>query len=81
MNWKPGDLAIVMCDSAAEDKANLTGRVVKLERRTTGPGGGPWWRVDGIYKVAESVLRPLYDGNDPATWDDCVWQPKELCHE
>jgi hypothetical protein len=29
-----------------------------------------WW-------VAECDLRPVYDGNEPVAWKDCVWQPKE----
>ncbi len=29
-----------------------------------------------VYNPGELV--PLYDGNEPAAWSDCVWQPKKI---
>lgn len=28
--------------------------------------------------VLESQLRPRYDGNEPAKWEDCVWRPSKV---
>jgi hypothetical protein len=27
-------------------------------------------------KACESVLRPIYDGDAPASWETCAWRPK-----
>lgn len=27
--------------------------------------------------IAERYLRPLYDGDQPVSWADCAWKPKE----
>lgn len=35
------------------------------------PSNGAEWYAD------EACLKPIYDGDEPAVWTDCVWQPKE----
>ena len=28
-----------------------------------------------IWKQREKHLRPIYDGNQPCTWENCIWKP------
>ena len=80
MNWKPGDMAIVL-----PNEGELSGgQVVKLVRFL-----GDWvgrnkvlnaWEVDYNYEpfaANECYLQPL-PPQEKGSWDDCVWQPKEL---
>jgi hypothetical protein len=42
-------------------------------------GYGISFRFEGTHLIASGeVLEPLYDGDCPSTWDECLWKPKEV---
>lgn len=83
--FKPGDLAIVL----PHDGVIPAGEIVECVRydgdyeRDHGNVKDSWlvkWgngRKDREYRISEPLLKPLYDGNQKSSWDDCVWKPKE----
>lgn len=38
---------------------------------------GVQWRGQ-ILALRERYLKPLYDGNQPVSWSECAWQPREV---
>ncbi len=46
---------------------------------------GEWYNLDiapptSVLEVSfhETCLRPINDGEQPSTWEECVWKPKDL---
>ena len=90
MNWKPGDMAIVVASHS--DNASVNGKIVgliKYKGPTTFQDGqiNDAWEVRdgfGSCHVSESALRPIpgddYDGHEKTTWDKLPLEcrPKEL---
>ena len=78
MNWKPGDLAkIEGCVSNPESN----GSIVLVTSRPEKYIRGYRVEIDGIPGAVWAdvkVLKPFYDGDQPGSWKDCVWKPKEL---
>ena len=85
VNWQIGDIAIcttpgsemdgkeVVILSAAwphHDKIDL----VHWVDPGFSPGDYAGWGAERRH------LRPLPDPNEPGTWDDCVFKPRELVH-
>ena len=31
-----------------------------------------------VVRPPEESLKPIYDGDQPSTWEECAWRPKEL---
>ena len=83
MNWKVGDLAIVISSRIAA----ATGAVCEVVEITPGnPNGDCHVNVPGIYhspgddewSAYFTNLKPIPPANETTTWSECVWQPKEL---
>ena len=83
MNWKPGDMAIIV--------ESMTAKSVGQECEIIGPSHlSGWLYVDCPYlgqaptqpywSAMPEWLRPIYDGNETTSWEDCIWKPKELIH-
>ena len=51
-----------------------SGEIVDNCYETDLPKTHPENRVPGAI-LEGSKLRPIYDGDQPATWEDCVWKP------
>ena len=78
MNWKVGDRALIIDDATAQSGCeHWCGQEVVLLKPHLNFGRTDWFVGEGIV-VMEAVLRPLYDGNEKTSWEDCIWQPKEL---
>ena len=91
MNWKPGDRAII---GSVDRHTHMRGEECTLIEHlghvdtneiAAASGAGFYindaWKVDtsdGHYAIATHCLRPIYDGNEPVTWESCEWQPKEM---
>lgn len=84
MNWKPGDRAII---GPVDRLRHMRGEECTLLEYVGKKRGKEGWYVtnawsvetsNGKFFVAEHRLRPIYDGNEPVTWESCVWQPKVL---
>ena len=89
MNWKAGDVAIILPHN---DGALMPGTEVFLIKYvgdiggTTGNGeevtARNAWMVDAGYcsemGVSEAVLGRLPPPNELSTWEDCVFKPREL---
>ena len=60
---------VVACEASAwsEDVGDFIGYAIDRHKRN----GRPF-----IYEDHELI--PIYDGNEKTSWEDCVWQPKEL---
>lgn len=83
MRFKPGDLAEVL----PHDGNIPGGEIVTIISYEGVYDNGLkrcencWnvnWNGDKEWVVNDRVLKPLYDGNEKTSWEDCVWQPKEL---
>ena len=80
-NGKIGDRAILVRfdgDWLLDGLESFIGEEVTL----VGPAS-LGWRLDlpGYSRdldCSERHLKPLYDGNEKTSWEDCVWKPKEL---
>lgn len=83
MDWNVGDVAVcitpgspmegkevtIISDAFTEpDKIDLVHRVDP----GLSPGEYSGWGAERRH------LRPLPDPNEPGTWDDCVFKPKEI---
>lgn len=80
MNWKPRDRAIIVDDGNIHNPENrlAIGEECSLIRPT---GRGDFWDVDiggEVWEVRERCLRPIYDGNEKVSWEDCVFKPDEV---
>lgn len=85
--WAPGA-------PAGDGTERYTGTIIQERRmrRFEGTGSASLrYRLDldgygavteGRYCFAalERELRPLYDGDQPASWADCAWKPREVAH-
>ncbi len=82
MSWKRGDIARVVTSSAVLDTAKINGQYVELLTMIPYKEKRYWMvAIEGRYEPAyvwEPCLRK-YDGDSPASWDDCVWRPSEVC--
>ena len=85
MNWKPGDRAIIVnvdCHQhMAGEECTLIEYLGYYRNSSTKRFVENAWSVEtraGAFAVASDSLRPIYDGNEPVTWESCVWQPKVL---
>lgn len=88
MNWKVGDRAILVNDGYVRQEENLS--VMGEECTLLEPSDDPFfdWSVDvagEAWYAKCSCLRPIYDGNEKTSWEDCIdddgnliWQHKEL---
>ena len=83
MNWKPGDIAIVVGNVVSPDKNGMSCTVTSsefiaqdndgLNKSAVSISGIP-----GFHMAFTTVLRkPPYDGHEPCSWEDVVWCPAE----
>ena len=74
MNWKVGDLAIIdPYGHVAPHHQHLIGDICMLVRESDREGYE--WVIDtvsGRKHIKERSLKPLDDGNEIRSWDECV---------
>jgi hypothetical protein len=34
--------------------------------------------VEYVWVPEEYTIAPIYDGDQPASWDDCAWKPEKV---
>ena len=74
MNWKPGDRALVADGATSQDGLeHWRGQEVVLIRASWADDG--YWDVDDSTAIHERGLRPIYDGNEKTSWENCIWSP------
>ena len=85
VDWQVGDFAV--CITPGSKLENR--QVMIVSRALVDPS-----RADVVYRVHPGFsdganwgwgaerrhLRPLPEPNEPGTWDDCVFKPRELVH-
>lgn len=82
MNWKTGDKAIICVPYGYYTKYN--GEIACIT-------SSPYYDFDRMLTIVDieplasdaqnanvACLRPVDDGRQVASWEDCVWQPKIL---
>ena len=87
MNWKVGDRGEIFGVPPRENGGKLNGE------RVTVTGWAEYdmkygaavtvaenlmGQYGAVRKVEICCLRPIYDGNEKTSWEDCIWQPEEL---
>jgi hypothetical protein len=38
----------------------------------------PRWELDNGWNPIEPCLEPVYDGDQPVTWEECAWKPARV---
>ena len=89
MKFKAGDLVRVI-GARRHKNSPLIGTVTTVIGFVSEEDGHRWYEVDWPspeqfhslgYRylwVAECDMVPIYDGNEPVAWSDCVWQPSKI---
>ena len=86
--WKSGDVAIIASGGIkwlGQNHDNETCTLIEFIGEHSSSSDG-WvihdaWKVNGeniTFWVNEKFLRKPYDGHELCSWEDCVFQPKEL---
>ena len=85
MNFKPGDhVRIISTAKAKEGLECLVGQECHLVRSIMFDGDAKvWWVIDiqpleSETVVREDAIRHIYDGTQKTSWEDCVFQPREM---
>ena len=88
MNWKIGDIAVVDCTTSiihgyeVEILSDLRDLCFRDHGRLAGyeidPGIPPLHADSKGWAAPHEHLRPLPPPNEVTSWEDCVFQPKEL---
>lgn len=60
-------------------KGELTGKF-SLVYRLDVDGLGTRVKPGYLLAAPQPELRPMYDGDQPASWSRCAWRPREVCH-
>ena len=82
MNWKIGDIAIVV-KSGYIDPTVVDMRIFGEEVEIIGLGVDDYdWEIQDRsgerYYTREKCLRPLPPPNEITSWDECIFKPMEL---
>ena len=79
MNWKIGDIAIV---HGLFHDVGWNGReiIIASIQYVDWAGFNVYWVEDKSACLKAINLKPLPPHEEPGSWDECVWKPKELVH-
>lgn len=92
MNWKPGDKAVfvrvhggrgpgptIPYGSVVTLRVHMGERSRKLGHTFNMKSAWAVRSESGVERIVnEKCLRPLYDGNEKVSWEDCLWKPDEI---
>ena len=82
-NWQAGDIAEIFRIPDRNPLSKFNGEVVSILSSPAYDFGGMFTYVTisriGLYTRCDvALLRPIYDGNDKVSWDECYWQPLKV---
>lgn len=89
MNWKPGDRALCITPGSnicGLEVTVMSGLQFDLAIEIDGSVGFSSHHIvepdicerDFIWVASPRHLKPIYDGNQKSSWEDCAWTPDEV---
>ncbi len=81
--WQAGDIAQIFRIPDRHPLSKFNGEIVSILSSPLYDFGGMFTYVQisriGLYTRCDvALLRPIYDGNDKVSWDDCIWKPQKV---
>lgn len=81
MKWEKGDIAICITPGSEMENREvtiITDAFIDPDKIDLVHGVDPHFRLYAWWYAERRHLRPLPHPDEPSTWDDCVFKPKEM---